>query len=165
MELSSYFVEERGKKPFYFEQEAAERGRPAFSARTSPARQQRRPFRVQPVASPVREQSEVVGHAVRAMYLYCAMADLAGEYGDADAARGLRAAVDALTTQAECMSPAASARRRSNEGFTHDYDLPNESAYAETCAAIGLVFWAQRMLAFDLDARYADMLERRCTTA
>jgi DUF1680 family protein len=48
---------------------------------------------------------------------------------------------------------------KANEGFTGDYDLPNESAYAETCAAIGLVFWAQRMLTLDLDRRYTDVLE------
>ena len=48
---------------------------------------------------------------------------------------------------------------RANEGFTSDYDLPNESAYAETCAAIGLIFWTHRMLQLDLDRRYADILE------
>ena len=48
----------------------------------------------------------------------------------------------------------------SNEGFTHDYDLPNETAYAETCAAIGLVMWAHRMLQVECDARYADVMER-----
>jgi uncharacterized protein len=47
----------------------------------------------------------------------------------------------------------------SNEGFTRDYDLPNATAYAETCAAVALVFWAQRMLHLDMDGRYADMLE------
>ena len=46
-----------------------------------------------------------------------------------------------------------------NEGFTHDYDLPNETAYAETCASVALIFWAQRMLHLDLDGKYADMLE------
>ena len=47
-----------------------------------------------------------------------------------------------------------------NEGFTHDYDLPNETAYAETCASVALIFWAQRMLHLDLDGQYADVLER-----
>ena len=46
-----------------------------------------------------------------------------------------------------------------NEGFTHDYDLPNETAYAETCASVALIFWAQRMLHLDLDGKYADILE------
>jgi hypothetical protein len=47
-----------------------------------------------------------------------------------------------------------------NEGFTWDYDLPNESAYSETCAAIGLFLWSHRMLQLDLDGRYADVMER-----
>ena len=46
-----------------------------------------------------------------------------------------------------------------NEGFTEPYDLPNETAYAETCASVALVFWAQRMLHLDLDGRYADVME------
>ena len=46
-----------------------------------------------------------------------------------------------------------------NEGFTHDFDLPNQTAYAETCASVALIFWAQRMLHLDLDGKYADMLE------
>ena len=56
------------------------------------------------------------------------------------------------------MSPAVSGHR-TNEGFTRDYDLPNETAYAETCAAVGLVFWAHRMLLMTGEARYADIME------
>ena len=47
-----------------------------------------------------------------------------------------------------------------NEGFTEDYDLPNDTAYAETCASVALIFWAQRMLHLDLDGKYADVLEQ-----
>ena len=47
----------------------------------------------------------------------------------------------------------------SNEGFTKDYDLPNDTAYAETCASVALIFWAQRMLNIDCDGAYADILE------
>src|SRR5690606_13250295 len=46
-----------------------------------------------------------------------------------------------------------------NEGFTHDFDLPNQTAYAETCASVALIFWAQRMLHLDLDGKYSDILE------
>ena len=48
---------------------------------------------------------------------------------------------------------------KTNEGFTEPYDLPNETAYAETCASVALIFWAQRMLHLDLDGRYADVME------
>ena len=99
---------------------------------------------------PVREQSKVVGHAVRAMYLYTAMADLAAEIDD----EGLKQACETLWNDVMSkrmyvtagLGPAAS-----NEGFTTDYDLPNDTAYAETCASVALVFWAQRMLNLDLD--------------
>ena len=108
---------------------------------------------------PVREQSELVGHAVRAMYLYSAMADVALRTGD----EGLVAALDRLWTDLTCrrmyvtggVGPSAH-----NEGFTTAYDLPNESAYAETCAAIGLVLWAQRMSLLHGRSEYVDVLEQ-----
>jgi DUF1680 family protein len=86
------------------------------------------------------------------------MADLAGEYGDASLLAACRRLWTHLTTKRMYVMGGIGTSAR-NEGFTSDYDLPNESAYAETCAAIGLVFWAQRMLQIDLDRRYADVLE------
>ena len=107
---------------------------------------------------PVREQSEIGGHAVRAMYLYSGVTDLAAVTGDA----GYRGALDRIW--ADVMRKmyvtggiGPSAR---NEGFTVPYDLPNSSAYCETCAAIGMVFWNQRMALLHADARYADIVER-----
>ena len=151
MELSRYFVDERGQKPYYFDQEAIERGAdPAKFWASSPEYNQSH--------LPVREQPEVVGHAVRAVYLYSAMADLAGEYGDAGLLAACRRLWTHLTTKRMYVMGGIGTSAK-NEGFTSDYDLPNESAYAETCAAIGLIFWAQRMLQIDLDRRYADVLE------
>jgi DUF1680 family protein len=151
LELSRYFVDERGSQPHYFDQEARARGEnpAAFWARSHQYNQSH---------LPVREQPEVVGHAVRAMYLYSAMADLAGEYGDASLLQACRRLWRHLTTRRMYVMGGIGTSK-SNEGFTGDYDLPNESAYAETCAAIGLVFWAQRMLRLDLDRRYTDVLE------
>ena len=105
----------------------------------------------------MRDQRKVVGHAVRAMYLYTAMADLAVELHD-PALKRLRSAVERRDENQDVRHgwPRPVAH---NEGFTHDYDLPNETAYAETCASVALIFWAQRMLHFDLDGRYADILE------
>lgn len=109
--------------------------------------------------APVREQDKVVGHAVRAMYMYSGMADVAAEFGD----DSLRVALERLWADlvgkrlyvTGGMGPSAY-----NEGFTEDYDLPNESAYAETCASVGLVFWARRMLEMSLEGRYGDMMEQ-----
>jgi DUF1680 family protein len=151
LELSRYFVEERGRQPHYFDQEARERGDdPAnFWARTYEYNQSHRP---------VREQRQVVGHAVRAMYLYTAMMDLAHEYGDASLHETCEHLWRHLTTKRMYVTGGIGTSGQ-NEGFTRDYDLPNESAYAETCAAIGLIFWAQRLLQLDCNRRYADIME------
>lgn len=112
----------------------------------------------------MRQQTVVTGHAVRAMYLYSAMADVANADGDA----GLLAAsqrlwhsvVDERMYITGGIGPAAS-----NEGFTHAYDLPDETAYAETCAAIGMVFWNQRLLQFAGTGATQMCLSARSTTA
>ena len=100
----------------------------------------------------------MVGHAVRAMYMASAMADLALELGD----ENLKRACEALwrdVTAAQMYVTGGLGPDKSNEGFTEPYDLPNETAYAETCASVALVFWAHRMLHLDLDGRYADVME------
>jgi len=107
----------------------------------------------------VREQRTAEGHAVRAMYLYSAMADLTRLTGD----EGLREALLALwhnVTAKRMYITGGIGSQAHGERFTVDYDLPNDTAYAETCAAIGLVFWASRMLRLDPDAKYADVMER-----
>jgi len=151
LEQARYFVDQRGQPPHYFALEAEERAEPegAFGHRT---------FEYNQSHIPVRQHRKVVGHAVRAMYLYSAMADLVTEYGDGELRSALEALWDDLVTK-RLYATGGLGPSPDNEGFTRDYDLPNESAYAETCAAVGLVFWASRMLGFDLDARYADVME------
>ncbi|MCK6448620.1 MAG: glycoside hydrolase family 127 protein [Planctomycetes bacterium] len=108
---------------------------------------------------PIREQREVVGHAVRAMYLYCAMADVAGITGDP----GLWTALDAIwhdVVDRKMYVTGGIGPSASNEGFTVPYDLPNDTAYCETCAAIGMALWNQRMFLATGDAKYADIVER-----
>jgi DUF1680 family protein len=151
LELSRYFVDERGRQPHYYDQEARERGE-------DPAAFWARSYEYNQSHMPVREQQEVVGHAVRAVYLYSAMVDLAAEYGDASLLEACQRLWTHLTTRRMYVMGGIGTSK-SNEGFTSDYDLPNESAYAETCAAIGLVFWAHRLLQLDCDRRYADILE------
>ena len=108
---------------------------------------------------PVRQQTEVVGHAVRAMYLYCGMADVAALTGDLTLLTPLDSiwhdVVDRKMYLTGGIGPSAS-----NEGFTVPYDLPNDSAYAETCAAIGMALWNHRMFLLTGDGKYADVLER-----
>jgi DUF1680 family protein len=108
---------------------------------------------------PVREQTEVTGHAVRATYLYCGMADVAALTGDEGLRRALESIwhdmVDRKMYVTGGIGPSAS-----NEGFTVPYDLPNDRAYAETCAAIGMALWNHRMFLMSGDGKYADVLER-----
>jgi DUF1680 family protein len=108
---------------------------------------------------PVRQQREVTGHAVRAMYLYCGMADVAALTGDRDLIKALESiwhdVVDRKMYVTGGIGPSAS-----NEGFTVPYDLPNDSAYAETCAAVGMALWNHRMFLMSGDGKYADVLER-----
>jgi DUF1680 family protein len=108
---------------------------------------------------PVREQREVTGHAVRAMYLYCGMADVAAATGD----RGLVTALESIwrdVVERKMYVTGGIGPSASNEGFTVPYDLPNDSAYAETCAAVGMALWNHRMFLMSGDGKYADVLER-----
>ena len=151
LDLAAYFINERGRQPHYFDVEAKARGEnlESFWAKTYEYNQSHKP---------VREQDKAVGHAVRAIYMYTAMADLAADLGDAALKRACEVLWDDVTARRMYVTgglgPAAA-----NEGFTTDYDLPNDTAYAETCAAVALIFWAQRMLNLDLDGKYADVLE------
>ena len=109
--------------------------------------------------APVREMSEIAGHAVRAMYLYCGMADVASYTGDQGYIDALNRLWDDVVLRNMYITGGIG-QSASNEGFTHDYSLPNLSAYCETCASVGMVFWNWRMNQFTGDSKYADVMER-----
>ncbi|MEI2396887.1 glycoside hydrolase family 127 protein [Paenibacillus phytohabitans] len=108
---------------------------------------------------PVREIKQVTGHAVRAMYMYTAMADIVHASGDSAYAEALHR-VWTHTVERNMYVTGGIGPSRHNEGFTFDYDLPNETAYCETCAAIAMVFWNHRMNLTFGDGKYADVVER-----
>lgn len=137
LKLSQFFVEQRGQ----------DRGREPWGEYAQDQ-------------APIREQTAVVGHAVRAMYLYSAMTDLTGIVG---AEKGFDETLDRLwkdLTERKMYITGGVGVSQSNEGFTESYDLPNEHSYAETCASIGLALWAERMCRLHHDGQYADVLER-----
>lgn len=108
---------------------------------------------------PLREQSEIVGHAVRAMYCFSGATDVAGYYHD-DA---LMAAMNRLwnnVTLRKMYIIGGIGSDAKNEGFRDEFFLPNKSAYCETCAAIGLVLWAHRMNLATGDAKFVDVMEQ-----
>lgn len=108
---------------------------------------------------PVRDQKEITGHAVRAMYMYTGAADVAAHTGDEGYLRAMRTVWEDVVFRNMYITGGIGSAG-SNEGFTVDFDLPNEQAYCETCASVGMVFWNQRMNALTGDAEYIDVLER-----
>lgn len=157
LKLSEYFVEEHGQQPHYFDIEAAERGEVVDTSHLPPHMLTDR-YAYAQADVPVREQKSVAGHAVRAMYFYSGAADIAGINNDESLFSVLKRLLNDLTTKRMYITGGIGPSRH-NEGFTTDYDLPNDTAYAETCAAIGLVMWNHRMLRFDLNSSYSDVME------
>ncbi len=155
LELSRFFLDQRGTKPLYFEEEERER-----------ARGEGRPFRPDggsyayyQAHKPVRQQSEAVGHAVRAVYLYSGMADVARLTGDESLWEACGRLWDDIVSKKLYVTGGIGGTNV-GEAFSYAYDLPNDTAYSETCAAIGLVFFARRMLQIAPKGEYGDVMER-----
>jgi len=153
LNLSKYFIDERGKEPYYFDLEAKERNETII-----PYPQHAKRSHLQ-AHLPVREQTTAEGHAVRLAYLCCGMADVAMETGDKSLLDACKNIWNNVTGKRMYVTGGIGSTGY-EEAFTIDYDLPNRRAYAETCAAIGMVFWAQRMLQMEQDGKYADVMER-----
>ena len=108
---------------------------------------------------PVREQKTAEGHCVRACYLYTAMADLARHTSDAELLDACKAIFDDIITKKMYITGGIGSAGR-GEAFTIPYDLPDLTAYSESCAALSLAWFAQRMLLAENDAKYSDTIER-----
>jgi DUF1680 family protein len=152
LRLCEYFINERGTQPNYFKEEQENRGWSIWNSDW-------RDVNYTQNYAPVREQKDAVGHSVRAVYLYTAMADLAGELTD----QALKTACDNLwesITDRRMYITGGIGSTVIGEAFTEDYDLPNDTIYAETCASIGLIFFAQKMFEQSPKGEYVDVLER-----
>ncbi len=108
---------------------------------------------------PVKDQREITGHAVRAMYLYTGAADVGAAKNDAGYLTAMQQVWEDVVYRNMYLTGGIGSSG-SNEGFGHDYDLPNEQAYCETCASVGMVLWNQRMNLLTGDSKYVDVLER-----
>jgi len=108
---------------------------------------------------PVKQQTEITGHAVRAMYLYTGAADVAALIGDVDYMTAMQKVWEDVVYRNMYITGGIGSAG-DNEGFSKDYDLPNEDAYCETCASVGMVLWNQRMCELTGDSKYIDVLER-----
>lgn len=108
---------------------------------------------------PVKEQTEITGHAVRAMYLYSGAADVAALTGDNGYMNAMQKVWEDVVYRNMYITGGIGSAG-DNEGFSKDYDLPNEDAYCETCASVGMVLWNQRMCQLTGDSKYIDVLEK-----
>lgn len=108
---------------------------------------------------PVREQKSAMGHSVRAVYLYTAMAGLALETRDESLKDACLSLFDDIVNKKMYVTGGIGSSHI-GEAFTIPYDLPNEHAYAETCASIGMIFFCLRLLTLDHNAKYSEIIER-----
>ncbi|MBT1170832.1 glycoside hydrolase family 127 protein [Bifidobacterium sp. SO4] len=154
LDLAVYFVTERGQEPSYFAQEDRARAE-LDGTKYVPDRDH---YAYYQAHKPVMEQDEAVGHAVRAGYFYSGLVDVARLTEDealADSARRLwRDIVDKKLYITGGVGGTVH-----GESFSYRYDLPNDTAYSETCASIALAFFARRMLELEPKSEYADVME------
>lgn len=108
---------------------------------------------------PVSQTTQITGHAVRAMYLYTGAADVATYTGDEAYLKAMSTVWDDVVERNMYITGGIGSSG-SNEGFSVDYDLPNEKAYCETCASVGMVFWNQRMNRLTGQTKFIDILEK-----
>ena len=159
LDLAKHFLSERGKQPNYLIQEMETtkdfRLFPEFSHYDAEYAQTHLP--------PV-EQTTAEGHAVRAVYMYSAMADLAKECDDERMKQACKTLWENITTKRMYITGGIGSSGLL-ERFTVDYDLPNDRMYCESCASIGLMMFGQRMNLLTRDAAYYDVVERAlCNT-
>lgn len=152
LELAEHFINVRGVDTAFYRREADARDWTVWGNNSDD-------LSYQQAFAPVREQSDAVGHSVRAVYLYTAMADLAGEQDDKELSAACRRLWESITGKRMYITGGIGSTGI-GEAFTVDYDLPNDTAYAETCASIGLMFFASRMLEKEPNGEYADAMER-----
>lgn len=149
--LAEHFINKRGEDPHFYEKEAAKRDWSVWG--NNPTAHD-----YQQSGKPVRAQSDATGHAVRAVYLYTGMAQLSAKCGDNALYDACRRLWESITRRRMYVTGGIGSTVI-GEAFSVDYDLPPDTAYAETCASIGLMFFANAMLKNELIGEYADVME------
>ena len=158
LNLANYFVEERGAQPHFYDIEYEKRGRtshwnihgPAWMVKDKAYSQAHEPLALQQTA---------IGHAVRFVYLMAGVAHLARLHKDEEKRQSCLRLWDNMV-QRQMYITGGIGSQSSGEAFSSDYDLPNDTVYAESCASIGLMMFARRMLQMEADSRFADVMER-----
>ena len=156
LELANFFLDVRGTEPSTFALEENVRRR-AKNQPELPVTAER--YSYYQAHLPVRRQREATGHAVRQMYLCSGMADAARLNRDPEMREACLRLWESVTREKMYVTGGVGATHV-GEAFSRPYDLPSDTAYSETCAAIGLVFFARRMLQLEPKSEYADVMER-----
>ncbi len=152
--LAKFFLDERGKDPLFFKkQNEKDGGRPLIAG------MDKFPLYYFQNHAEIRKQDTAEGHAVRLVYMCTALADLACETGDAELYETCKKIWNNITKKRMYITGGIGSTVI-GEAFTLDYDLPNDTMYCETCASIGLVFFARNMLRNEARGEYADIMER-----
>lgn len=146
LDAAEFFINERGKKPYYYDTVL---GRETVYDN----------YHYNQAHCEPRKQHEAVGHAVRGVYLYSGMADVAKRCGDDELYSACKKLIENIIDKKMYITGGIGSTV-DGEAFSFDYDLPNDLAYAETCASIGFVFFARRMLEIAPNADIADAAER-----
>ncbi len=151
LELAEHFVNIRGVDTRFYVKEAAQRDWTVWGNNAED-------LHYSQCYAPLKQQNDATGHAVRAVYLYTGAADVASENGDTELLAACRRLWESITKRRLYITGGIGSTPN-GEAFSTDYDLPNDTAYNETCASIGLMFFASRMLETDVDGEYADVME------
>jgi len=154
LKTAKFFINRRGRKPDYFSSEIKKRNNKFIFPELQG-------FQASYFINhkPIREQDAADGHAVRNMYLYSAVADIAYEYKDEELMEACKKIFSSIANRRMFITGSIGSSSV-GERFTCDYDLPNSSNYSETCASVGLALFARRMLEIEKDSKYTDILER-----
>ncbi|MBE3536005.1 MULTISPECIES: glycoside hydrolase family 127 protein [Enterobacter] len=158
LNLVKYFIEERGAQPHFYDSEYEKRGKTSYWNTYGPAWMVKDKAYSQ-AHLPLAEQQTAVGHAVRFVYLMAGMAHLARLSNDEGKRRDCLRLWNNMA-QRQLYITGGIGSQSSGEAFSSDYDLPNDTVYAESCASIGLMMFARRMLEMEADGHYADVMER-----
>ncbi len=157
LRLAQFFLDMRGTEPCYFTAEWEKRGKKSYwTGHTSPDPALSREYNQS--HKPVRQHDTAVGHAVRQVYLLTGMADVAIKTGDEEMLNACRAVWRNIVDK-QLYAIGGIGSTHHGEAFSFDYDLPNDTVYNETCASVGLIFFAWQMLKLENRREYADVIE------
>lgn len=158
-ELANFFIKERGAKPHYFDIEKEGRDVKDLIWNSEPDFNFGLSYKYQQAHDSIYNQTDAVGHSVRAVYYYSAIAKLLETTPDNELFSVVKNLWNDIVNKKMYVTGSIGSNEN-GESFGEAYDLPNDTMYCETCASIGLIFFANEMSKIDDDSRYADIIEK-----